>query len=66
MSDKRLGERKQSERFSFQAQIGAGVYFGKDLNWLASISYKHFSNANLFNENDGFDVPIVLTIGRRW
>ncbi|TCI03298.1 acyloxyacyl hydrolase [Corallincola luteus] len=66
LSSRKLGEREQGKRFAFQAQVGAGVYFGANESWLVSVSYKHFSNANLFSPNDGLDVPILLSLGRRW
>jgi len=27
------------------------------------LSWKHFSNAKLFNDNNGFDLPMMLNIG---
>ncbi|MCZ6657332.1 MAG: acyloxyacyl hydrolase [Gammaproteobacteria bacterium] len=67
ISEKRFGEREQSEHFTFQAQVGVGVRFdtrsGREGS--LSISWKHFSNANLFPDNDGFDLPIVVSFGLR-
>ena len=65
LSDRFLGEREQGRRFCFQAQVGAGVWFGKDKDWLATLSYKHFSNAETASPNDSFDVPVLLTLGKR-
>jgi hypothetical protein len=62
---KRLGEREQAERFVFQAQVGAGL-IAPDNSWFVAVSYKHFSNADLFSPNDGIDLPFVLTLGQRW
>jgi opacity protein-like surface antigen len=65
ISANRLGERQQANNFAFQAQIGAGARFdlrdGRTAN--VSVSWKHFSNANLFSPNDGIDLPIVLNFG---
>lgn len=66
LTAKKLGEREQGKHFAFQAQVGAGFYFGVERSWLATISYKHFSNANLFEPNDGIDLPFMLTLARRW
>ncbi len=67
ISGRRFGEREQSEHFTFQAQVGIGVRFatrsGRESS--LSISWKHFSNANLFPDNDGFDLPIVVSFGLR-
>ena len=50
---------------AFQAQVGAGLWFGKDKDWLVALSYKHFSNAGLTSPNQAFDVPVLLTLGYR-
>jgi hypothetical protein len=62
---KKLGEREQAEHFVFQAQVGAGL-IAPDDDWFVAVSYKHFSNANLFSPNDGIDLPLVMTLGLRW
>ncbi|MCZ6619363.1 MAG: acyloxyacyl hydrolase [Gammaproteobacteria bacterium] len=65
ISANRLGEREQANHFAFQAQIGVGLQldFGQEREGVLSLSWKHFSNANLFDDNDGFDFPIVLSLG---
>jgi hypothetical protein len=68
ISSNQLGEREQEHHFSFQAQVGFGAYLNyqdtRDI--IVSISFKHFSNANIFSENDGFDFPVVLSAGLRF
>lgn len=66
LSSRQFGDREQGRRVAFQAQVGAGLLIGDQKEWLVSISYKHFSNANLFNPNDGFDIPVLISIGRKW
>jgi lipid A 3-O-deacylase len=72
ISDNRLGTRLQSRHFAFQAQVGVGIYIdhgGDDsdgVQTIVSLSWKHFSNADLFSDNDGIDVPLVLNIGVRF
>ena len=65
LSDNRLGERQQDNHFAFQAQVGAGAYLnlGRGRRGSATISWKHFSNANLFSDNDGIDLPLMLNLG---
>jgi hypothetical protein len=65
ISANRLGDRKQAKHFAFQAQLGIGASYRlkNDRQILISISWKHFSNANLFSENDGIDLPVVLNFG---
>lgn len=68
ISANRLGERRQANHFAFQAQLGIGATFrmDNDKEAVVSIAWKHFSNANLFSENDGIDLPVVLSIGVRF
>jgi hypothetical protein len=68
ISANRLGTRQQAQHFAFQAQIGVGalVHLGGDRQAVIAISWKHFSNANLFHDNDGIDLPIVLNLGVRF
>lgn len=65
LSENHLGERQQDNHFSFQAQVGAGAYLnlGQSRRGSITLSFKHFSNANLFNNNDGFDLPVMLNLG---
>lgn len=68
MSENALGEREQDNHFSFQAQVGIG-YMKKLENDNAvklQVSFKHFSNADLFSDNDGYDIPFVLTLGYKF
>jgi len=65
ISANRLGSRHQDKNFSFQAQVGVGASFPmkNDKRAMFSVSWKHFSNANLYSDNDGIDIPIVLNFG---
>jgi hypothetical protein len=64
ISDNRLGSRQQAEHFAFQAQIGVGVTINSRA--VVTVSWKHFSNANLYDDNDGIDVPLVVNLGVRF
>ncbi|MCJ7558360.1 MAG: acyloxyacyl hydrolase [Gammaproteobacteria bacterium] len=66
LNSRKYGEREQAKNFAFQAQVGVGLIFGEEKDWSLSVSYKHFSNANLFNPNDGFDIPVVISIAWSW
>jgi len=68
ISSNQLGARKQEHNFAFQAQVGFGAYLNyKDKrDGIITLSFKHFSNANIFNDNEGFDFPIVLSAGIRF
>ncbi len=60
LSEKRLGLRQQGMHFALQAQISAGLRFGQGYRHQLNIIYRHYSNANLDDLNDGFDIPVVL------
>ena len=68
ISSNKLGDRQQANNFSFQAQIGVGAMIKTRNNTEAiiALSWKHFSNANLFDDNDGIDLPVVLNFGIRF
>ena len=68
ISSNALGDRKQDNHFTFQAQAGFGYSksLGQNTDLLIQVSWKHFSNANLFKDNDGIDVPLNLAIGLRF
>ncbi|GAB2891613.1 acyloxyacyl hydrolase [Microbulbifer echini] len=67
ISSNQLGDRYQDNNFSFQAQVG----YAARINWrgkedlVLMVSWKHFSNANLFSDNDGIDIPFVINVGLR-
>jgi len=65
ISSNKLGDRQQAHNFAFQAQIGVGaiVKTQNDTEIILSLSWKHFSNANLFDDNDGIDLPVMLNFG---
>lgn len=64
ISENSLGARQQAEHFAFQAQVGVGAVI--NTRGIVTVSWKHFSNANLFEENDGIDVPFVISGGIRF
>ncbi|WP_171019009.1 acyloxyacyl hydrolase [Microbulbifer harenosus] len=65
ISSNQLGDRHQDNHFAFQAQVG----YAARINWQSSedlvvmVSWKHFSNANLFSDNEGIDMPFVINVG---
>ena len=65
LSANNLGKRQQAEHFAFQAQVGIGYRKQLAANnaVLMQVSWKHFSNANLFDDNDGIDIPFVVSLG---
>ncbi len=66
LSSKSLGEREQAMQFAFQAQVGFGMYLDPSESLQVRFLYRHFSNANLKQPNDGIDVPFNLALGWRF
>jgi hypothetical protein len=68
ISDSTLGSRRQAHSFSFQAQVGVGALLnpGAERRAVVAVSWKHFSNADLFSDNDGIDVPLVISVGMKF
>ena len=68
ISEPTIGERKQHNHFTFQAGFGVGVKFkssrGHDRD--LRVAWKHYSNANLYSENQGIDIPLVLSFGMKF
>ncbi|GMQ48487.1 acyloxyacyl hydrolase [Vibrio sp. 10N] len=61
-----FGEREQAVHFAFQAQVGGGIYLDKEKKYQLRFQYRHFSNANLKQPNDGIDVPFIASIGIKY
>lgn len=68
ISANRLGDRQLAHNFAFQAQVGIGAIIRRRDNSevIIAVSWKHFSNANLFNDNNGIDLPVVVNFGIRF
>lgn len=60
MSGNELGTRQQAEHFTFQSMVGAGLQFGSERQYELNLAWRHYSNANLFKDNDGWDFPVTL------
>lgn len=66
MSRDSIGRREQ-RHVTLQAMFGLGVHWpsASGRQHHLTLSWKHFSNANLFADNDGIDIPLVLSFGMR-
>ena len=51
------------KHFTFQDFMGMGIYTGKKRNLNAEIRIAHYSNGNLFPENEGLMIPLTFNIG---
>jgi hypothetical protein len=61
-----FGEREQAMHFAFQAQVGGGIYLDHEKKYQLRLQYRHFSNANLKQPNDGIDVPFIASFGAKF
>jgi len=51
------------EHFTFQDTIGVGAFFGENRTMNAEVKIGHYSNGNIFPENDAVKVPLSINIG---
>ena len=51
------------EHFTFQDNMGVGIFFGEKRNWNAEIKIGHYSNGNVFPNNAAVKVPLSLNVG---
>jgi|CXWL01.1.fsa_nt_gi hypothetical protein len=58
-----IDEEKTGKKFTFQDFMGMGIFTGKKKNLNAGIRIIHFSNGNIFSQNDGVKVPLTFSLG---
>lgn len=51
------------KHFTFQDMMGIGAFAGKKKNINAGIRIAHYSNGNLFPQNNGVMIPLTFSIG---
>jgi len=66
MTEPGLGHQLLGGYFAFNDFFGVGSYIGPERKWSAGICWRHISNADLFQPNDGIDVPFYMLVGRRF
>ena len=64
MSSYNLGEQEQGSKFIFNDYFGFGMRFGQHNEWELSFVWRHLSNADLYQPNNGYDVPFTFMLGR--
>ena len=50
-------------KFTFHDFMGIGVFAGKEKRVLGGIRIAHYSNGNLFPQNDGVKIPLTFNLG---
>ena len=58
-----IDEKDTGKKFTFQDFMGIGVFAGKKKNLIAEIRIAHYSNGNIFPQNNGVMVPLSFFIG---
>lgn len=58
-----IDNEKTGRRFTFYDAMGMGVFAGKKKNINAGIRIAHFSNGNIFPNNNGVKVPLTFSMG---
>ncbi|MEO7982866.1 MAG: acyloxyacyl hydrolase [Bacteroidota bacterium] len=58
-----IDNEKTGRNFTFYDAMGMGIFTGKKKNLNAGIRIAHFSNGNIFPQNDGVKVPLTFSLG---
>lgn len=63
LSERHFGRNSQGANFAFQSIVGAGVELGREKRVDLTLRLIHYSNAYLFNPNQGFNIFYIGSIG---
>ena len=63
ISKVKIDDNKTGKKFTFQDFMGMGIYSGKRRNLNAEIRIAHYSNGNLFPDNNGVKIPLTFNMG---
>ena len=58
-----IDNEKTGKKFTFYDAMGIGMFTGKKKNLNAGLRIAHFSNGNIFSQNNGVKVPLTLSFG---
>ncbi|MBK8611200.1 MAG: acyloxyacyl hydrolase, partial [Chitinophagaceae bacterium] len=63
ISKKIIDNLNTGRQFTFHDFMGIGVFAGPKKNWNVGIRIVHFSNGNIFPQNNGLKVPLTVSFG---
>jgi hypothetical protein len=63
ISKTELDGKKLGAHFTFQDNMGTGVFFGENRNLNAEIRIGHYSNGNTHVNNDAVKIPLSFNVG---
>lgn len=58
-----VDDNETGRHFTFQDMMGLGMFAGKKKNINAGLRIAHYSNGNLFPQNNGFMIPLTFSLG---
>lgn len=61
-----IDNERTGRRFTFYDAMGMGIFTGKKKQLNAGIRIAHFSNGNIFPNNNGVKVPLTFSLGYAW
>ena len=63
LSTTRFESRNLGIHYTFQDMLGAGVLWGERHQYSVALRIVHYSNACIDNNNRGFTIPVILSLG---
>ena len=58
-----IDNEKTGRHFTFHDFMGIGIFTGQKKNLNAGLRIAHFSNGNIFSDNNGVKVPLTFSLG---
>lgn len=63
ISKKIIDDKATGQHFTFYDFMGMGVFTGKNRRLNANIRIAHYSNGNIYPQNDGLKIPLTFQLG---
>ncbi len=63
ISKTEIDGKELGRHFTFQDNMGTGMFFGQKRTYNAEIRIGHYSNGDLFPMNEGVKIPLTFTVG---
>jgi hypothetical protein len=63
ISAKKIDGFNTGEHFTFMDNMGTGIFFGEKRNLNLELKIGHYSNGNIFPNNDAVKIPLSINIG---
>lgn len=63
ISEKIIDDKELGEKFTFQDNMGLGLFAGKQRNFNMELKIGHYSNGDIFPGNEGVKIPLSLGLG---